>query len=92
MIEKVAVIGAGTMGRGIAFATALKGLSVNLQDINQTSLDQSKAYIKEQFETAIKLGKITEEEAADNFEKATILRILKKLQKTSISSLKQYWN
>ncbi len=69
MIEKVAVIGAGTMGRGIAFATALKGLSVNLQDINQTSLEQSRAYIKEQFETAIKLGKITEEEAADNFEK-----------------------
>jgi len=69
MIEKVAVIGAGTMGRGIAFATALKGIPVNLQDINQTSLDQSKAYIKEQFETAIKLGKITEEEAADNFEK-----------------------
>lgn len=69
MIEKVAVIGAGTMGRGIVFATALKGIPVNLQDINQTSLDQSKAYIKEQFETAIKLGKITEEEAADNFEK-----------------------
>lgn len=69
MIEKVAVIGAGTMGRGIAFATALKGLTVNLQDINETALEQSKAYIKEQFETAIKLGKITEEEAADNFEK-----------------------
>src|SRR5690606_13482625 len=65
----VAVIGAGTMGRGIAFAIALKGIPVNLQDISQASLDQSKAYIKEQFETAIKLGKITEEEAADNFEK-----------------------
>lgn len=66
MIEKVAVIGAGTMGRGIAFATALKGLSVHLQDIHESSLEQSKVYMEEQFKTAIKLGKITEEEAADN--------------------------
>lgn len=68
MIKQTAVIGAGTMGRGIAFSTALKGIAVTLQDINEDMLEQSKAYMKEQFAVAVKLGKTTEEEAAKNLE------------------------
>lgn len=69
MIERTAVIGAGTMGRGIAFSTALNGIAVTLQDINEEVLEASKAYIKEQFAVAVKIGKTTEEEAKQNLEK-----------------------
>lgn len=69
MFKQTAVIGAGTMGRGIAFSTALSGIAVTLQDINEDVLEASKAYIKEQFEVAVKIGKTTEEEAKQNMEK-----------------------
>ncbi|MFA5549397.1 MAG: fatty acid oxidation complex subunit alpha FadB [Porticoccaceae bacterium] len=36
---RVAVLGAGIMGGGIAFQNALKGFSVMMKDINQTALD-----------------------------------------------------
>ncbi|MFA8440172.1 3-hydroxyacyl-CoA dehydrogenase family protein [Pueribacillus sp. YX66] len=68
MVKQTAVIGAGTMGRGIAFATALHGIHVTLQDINEEMLEQSKAYMKEQFSVAVKLGKTTEAEATKNLE------------------------
>lgn len=68
MVKRTAVIGAGTMGRGIAFATALHGIHVTLQDINEDVLEQSKAYMKEQFDVAVKLGKTTEADATKNLE------------------------
>lgn len=68
MVKRTAVIGAGTMGRGIAFATALHGIHVTLQDINEEVLEQSKAYMKEQFDVAVKLGKTTEADATKNLE------------------------
>lgn len=69
MVQQAAVIGAGTMGRGIAFAIALKGIAVTLQDIKEEALESSKAYMKEQFDIAVKLGKTTEKEAQQNIEK-----------------------
>ena len=38
MIKKVAVIGSGTMGNGIAHTFAQKGFEVNLIDISETAL------------------------------------------------------
>ncbi|PWA12827.1 3-hydroxyacyl-CoA dehydrogenase [Pueribacillus theae] len=69
MFKKAAVVGAGTMGRGIAFAIGVKGIEVTLQDINEEMLELSKDYIKKQFEISIEKQKITEEEAAKNLEK-----------------------
>lgn len=53
-MQKVSVIGAGTMGRGIAFACAAAGFSVVVQDIHEQSLDTCRAYVSKQFE---KIGK-----------------------------------
>ena len=64
MIKNVSVIGAGTMGRGIAFACALSNLTVSLQDISETSLKTAEQYIERQFEESIERGKVTKEEAA----------------------------
>src|SRR5699024_1203556 len=58
----VSVIGAGTMGRGIAFACAIKNLSVVVQDIHEQGLTNTKQYMEEQFQKSIQKGKITEEQ------------------------------
>lgn len=62
MIRQVSVIGAGTMGRGIAFACALNNLSVVVQDIHKHGLMNAKQYMEEQFQKSIQKGKITEEQ------------------------------
>lgn len=62
MIKQVSVIGAGTMGRGIAFACAIKNLSVVVQDIHEQGLTNTKQYMEEQFQKSIQKGKITEEQ------------------------------
>ena len=43
-VKKIAVIGSGTMGRGIAYTAALSGFEVTLQDISAEALDQAKDY------------------------------------------------
>ncbi|NOY12682.1 MAG: 3-hydroxyacyl-CoA dehydrogenase family protein [Deltaproteobacteria bacterium] len=45
MIDKIAVIGAGIMGRGIALVYALHGYRVALHDINPEAMNQAKALI-----------------------------------------------
>ncbi|PTW54375.1 3-hydroxybutyryl-CoA dehydrogenase [Breoghania corrubedonensis] len=48
MIKKIAVIGAGTMGHGIAETFALYGYSVNLFDVNTEVLNKAKELIREE--------------------------------------------
>ncbi|UOR14046.1 3-hydroxyacyl-CoA dehydrogenase family protein [Halobacillus amylolyticus] len=62
-MHHVSVIGAGTMGRGIAFSCALADLSVFVQDISEESLEDCKQYIEKQCQRSIQKGKITEEQA-----------------------------
>ncbi|MFA7687988.1 MAG: 3-hydroxyacyl-CoA dehydrogenase NAD-binding domain-containing protein, partial [Moheibacter sp.] len=44
-MKNIAVIGAGTMGNGIAHTFAQKGFSVNLIDISEKSLEKGLATI-----------------------------------------------
>ena len=58
---KVGVIGAGTMGSGIAQAFAVKdGYEVYLCDINQEFADRGKAKIQKSLEKAVSKGKMEE--------------------------------
>ena len=41
-VKKIAVIGSGTMGRGIAYTAALSGFEVTLQDISAEALEKAK--------------------------------------------------
>ena len=43
-VNKIAVIGSGTMGRGIAYTAALSGFEVTLQDISAEALERAKDY------------------------------------------------
>lgn len=61
-VNTIAVIGAGTMGRGIAFAAALDGYRTILEDVSAPMLDQALAYIRQTFQEGVARGRITSEQ------------------------------
>ena len=61
-IKKIAVLGAGQMGNGIAQVCAQAGYEVYMRDIEQRFLDKGIATIKKNLERGLKKGKITQEE------------------------------
>jgi len=62
-INNVTIIGAGTMGNGIAHVFALSGYPVNLIDIKQEFLDRGLAAIKKNLERQVSKEKITKDDA-----------------------------
>lgn len=58
-IKTIAVIGAGTMGRGIAYAAALSGFRTVLEDVNPQVLEQGTAYIRQALEEGVARSKVT---------------------------------
>ena len=61
-IQNIAVIGAGTMGNGIAHVFAQNGFNVNLIDVSQSQLDKALAVISKNLDRQISKATITEEE------------------------------
>ncbi len=61
---KLAVIGAGTMGSGIAQVAATAGWSVKLYDLNEEALQKSKASLKKIMDRLIEKGRIDADEKA----------------------------
>jgi 3-hydroxybutyryl-CoA dehydrogenase len=59
-IKKVGVLGAGTMGNGIAHVFARSGFAVVLRDIEEGFLDRGMATIARNLDREIKKGKISE--------------------------------
>lgn len=60
-IKNIAVIGAGTMGNGIAHLFARNNFSVNLIDVSSTQLDKAIKTIKKKLDREVEKGSITEE-------------------------------
>lgn len=60
-MEKIGVIGAGTMGNGIAHVFAQRGYQVNLIDVSETALNKALATIEKNLDRQIKKGIIDEE-------------------------------
>ena len=60
-MSKIAVIGSGTMGNGIAHVFAQHGHDVALIDVSQPALDKALATIKGNLERQVKKGTITAE-------------------------------
>ncbi|MGV2287697.1 3-hydroxyacyl-CoA dehydrogenase NAD-binding domain-containing protein [Trinickia sp. YCB016] len=60
-IKQVAVIGAGTMGGGIAMNFVNAGLPVTLLETKQEALERGLATIRKNYETSVKKGKLTQE-------------------------------
>jgi 3-hydroxybutyryl-CoA dehydrogenase len=59
MIKRVGVIGAGTMGNGIAQVFAQSGFDVILQDVSSPALDRAKATIDKSLGKFVEKGKLT---------------------------------
>jgi 3-hydroxyacyl-CoA dehydrogenase len=64
-ISSVAIVGAGTMGGGIAMACANAGLSVTVTDATQAALDAGFATIRKNYEATVKRGRLTAEAAEE---------------------------
>ena len=59
---RVAVIGAGTMGHGIAYAVALAGFEVRITDSQPEALRRATGRLNDLLAIAVKRGKLTEED------------------------------
>lgn len=62
--RKVGVLGAGMMGQGIAYVSAMAGIEVVLLDNSQEAADRGKAYTQKLLEKRVSKGRMTQEAAA----------------------------
>ena len=69
-VRTIAVIGAGTMGRGIAHVAALGGYRTILEDLLPNALRKAKDEIRSNLDKAVELGKVSAGDA-----KATLGRL-----------------
>src|SRR6266481_4194091 len=57
-VKTIAVIGAGTMGRGIAYAAAFGGYNTILEDVSRHVLEHGVAWIRQSFEEGVARRKV----------------------------------
>ena len=63
-INEIAVIGAGTMGRGIAIACLDAGFPVRLLETSQQALERGLDYIEKHYHSSVAKGRISEVKAS----------------------------
>jgi 3-hydroxybutyryl-CoA dehydrogenase len=63
MISTIAVLGAGTMGHGIAHAAMAAGYTTRLYDVSQAQLDKGQAAVTAIVRKGVELGKIGSDDA-----------------------------
>ncbi|MET3537495.1 3-hydroxybutyryl-CoA dehydrogenase [Chryseobacterium limigenitum] len=77
MIKNIVVIGAGTMGNGIAHTFAQSGFKVNLVDVSQDALDRGLKTITTNLDRIIAKGNLTEGQKAETLGNITTFTELK---------------
>ena len=60
---KVGILGAGMMGQGIAYVTAMAGVPCVLKDVSREQADKGKAYTAKLLEAAVGKGRTTRDKA-----------------------------
>lgn len=63
MIQNVTVVGAGVMGRGIAYVSALAGFQTILVDVSEEQLTNAYQCVEQTIQKGLKRGKLTPEQA-----------------------------
>ncbi len=63
LTKKVGILGAGMMGQGIAYVSAMAGIEVVLKDMTQEAADKGKAYSEMLLAKRIKRGQMDESKA-----------------------------
>lgn len=78
--QKIAVLGAGMMGQGIAYSAARAGISVILKDVNIDVAQSAKIHAAELLEVEKKRGKMGEKEAQEILERIVVTDDIHQLQ------------
>lgn len=71
-VKKVAVIGGGTMGNGIAHVFAMSGISVNLIETKQELADRALSTIEKNLDRMVKKEKIDEAKKSDTLNSISV--------------------
>lgn len=61
-IERITIIGVGTMGHGIAQVAAAAGATVHMNDISAEAIDKGMSAVRANLDKGIEKGKVTEEQ------------------------------
>ena len=77
-MKNISVIGAGTMGNGIAHVFAQNGHQVNLIDVSQNALDKAIATISKNLDRMVSKEKISEADKANTLNRLNTATDLKK--------------
>lgn len=83
-VQSVGIIGAGTMGAGIAMACANAGIGVAIQDCRDAALSGALARVRRNYEISVERGRLTAQQAEDRMALIRPLRDLKDLQEVEI--------
>ena len=75
-MRKIAVIGAGTMGNGIAHTFAQSGYEVSLIDISADSLQRGMDVIEKNLDRMLKREKISEDDKQNTLDKITTFTLI----------------
>ncbi|MGG1662681.1 3-hydroxyacyl-CoA dehydrogenase family protein [Brevibacillus sp. NRS-1366] len=67
-MQNFAVIGSGTMGRGIAYVAALGGFRVHVQDVHSEAVEKAQVHIEKELKKSAERGFITSDEASQAIE------------------------
>ena len=76
-MNKIAVIGAGTMGNGIAHVFAQSGFQVHLIDVSQEALDKGLSTIANNLDRMVAKEKITNDDKTNTLTNITLFTELK---------------
>jgi len=66
-IKSVAIIGAGTMGGGIAMAFANSGIPVRQVEVSQEALDRGRAIVRKNYDSSVSRGSMSQARAKEAF-------------------------
>ena len=81
---KVAIVGAGTMGAGIAQACAGAGHNVSLQDLDESARERGLKAIDSSLSRLVKKEKLSEQDKADTLERITLVGEVDKLESAEV--------
>jgi len=83
-IDNIAVIGAGTMGNGIAHVFALKGYQVSLLDLNDDILNNAKDLIEKNLNRQVKKEFISEQQKQEALKNLSLTSEYKSLDNAAL--------
>jgi 3-hydroxybutyryl-CoA dehydrogenase len=79
-IKSIAVVGAGTMGLGIAQLSAMSGIKTLLFDIDESTLNKAYSTIVKNLDKGIEKGKLTESIKTETLENLSLEKDIKNLK------------